>query len=50
MELLTQISNKKKLYIYDARPYLNSMANKFKGAGNGHINNYPNIDMKLFFA
>ncbi len=26
------------------------MANKFKGAGNGHINNYPNIDMEIIFC
>ena len=50
VELLTQISNKKKLYIYDARPYLNAMANKFKGAGYEHINNYPNIDMEIIFC
>jgi hypothetical protein len=48
--LLTLISNKKKLYIYDARPYLNAMANKFKGAGYENINNYPEIDIKLIFC
>ena len=50
VELLTQIANKKKLYVYDARPYLNAMANKFKGAGYEHINNYPNIDMEIIFC
>ena len=50
VELLTLISNKKKLFIYDARPYLNAMANKLKGAGYENINNYPNIDLELIFC
>ena len=50
VELLTQIANKKKLYVYDARPYLNAMANKIKGAGYEHINNYQNIDMEIIFC
>ena len=50
VELLTKISNKKKLLIYDARPYLNAMANKIKGAGYEHINNYPNIDIEIIFC
>ena len=50
MELLTFISNGKKLYIFDARPYLNAMANKLKGAGFENINNYPKIDIELIFC
>ena len=50
IELLTLISNNKKLYIYDARPYLNAMANKFKGAGYENINSYPNINIELIFC
>jgi len=50
VELLTQIANHKKLYIYDARPYLNAVINKVKGAGYEHINNYQNIDMEIIFC
>ena len=48
--LLTLISNNKKLFIYDARPYLNAMANKLKGAGYENTNNYPDIDIELTFC
>ena len=50
VELLTFISNGKKLYIFDARPYLNAIANKLKGAGFENINNYPKIDIELIFC
>ena len=50
IKLLNFIANNKKLYIYDARPYLNAMANKLKGAGFENINNYPDIDLDLIFC
>ena len=48
--LLTKIADKKKLFIYDARPYLNAYANKLKGAGFENVNNYPDIDLELIFC
>ena len=48
--LLSKISDKKKLYIYDARPFINAYANKLKGAGYENVNNYPDIDMELIFC
>ena len=48
---LTKIAqSSKKLIVYDARPYINAMANKIKGAGYENINNYPNIKMELIFC
>ena len=48
---LTKISERsKKLIVYDARPKLNAMANKFKGAGYENTNNYPNINMEVIFC
>ena len=48
--LLTKIANNQKLYIYDARPFINAYANKLKGAGYENINNYPDIEMELIFC
>ena len=43
-----------KLYIYDARPYLNAFANRFNGGGfenKKHYTNDPNsLDVELFFC
>ena len=50
ISLLSKISDKKKLYIYDARPFINAYANKLKGAGYENVNNYPDIDMELIFC
>ena len=50
VKLLTQIADTKKLFIYDARPYLAAYANKLKGAGFENINNYPKIDLELIFC
>ena len=48
---LTKIAERaKKLIVYDARPKLNAMANKFKGAGYENTNNYPNINMEVIFC
>ena len=48
---LTKISeSSKKLIVYDARPKLNAMANKLKGAGYENTNNYPNINMEVIFC
>ena len=48
---LTKIAqSSKKLIVYDARPYINAVANKIKGAGYENINNYPNIKMEIFFC
>ena len=49
--LLTKIAeSSKKLVVYDARPKLNAMANKLKGAGYENPNNYPNINMEVIFC
>ena len=49
--LLTKIAeSSKKLIVYDARPKLNAMANKLKGAGYENTNNYPNINMEVIFC
>ena len=45
---ITKISKKKKLYIYDCRPYLSAVANKLKGAGYENTENYRNSE--LFFC
>ena len=45
---ITKISKKKKLYIYDCRPYLSAVANKLKGAGYEDTGNYRNSE--LFFC
>ena len=37
-----------KLHIYDARPYLNALANSIKGAGFENSNNYENS--QIFFC
>ena len=51
IEFLTKISEaSKKLIVYDARPKLNAMANKLKGAGYENTNNYPNIKMEIVFC
>jgi protein tyrosine phosphatase len=36
-----------KLIIYDARPYLNAVANRMKGAGFENVDNYPNTEIKF---
>ena len=50
VKLLTKIADKKKLFIYDARPYLSAYANKLKGAGFENVNNYPKINLELIFC
>ena len=50
IKLLTKIADKKKLFIYDARPYLNAYANKLRGAGFENVNNYRDIDLELIFC
>ena len=51
VSFLTKISvSSKKLIVYDARPKLNAMANKLKGAGYENTNNYPNINMEVIFC
>jgi myotubularin-related protein 1/2 len=47
---LSKISNKQKLYIYDARPFINAYVNKFKGAGYENIDNYKDINIELIFC
>ena len=42
---IAKISDSKKAYIYDCRPYLSAMANKFKGAGFEDVENYPGVDI-----
>jgi myotubularin-related protein 1/2 len=37
----------RKLIIYDARPYLNAMVNRVKGAGYEIIENYPDTELKF---
>ena len=48
MNEIGEISNSKKLFIYDCRPYLAAMANKLKGAGHENTENYNNAE--LFFC
>jgi len=50
VKLLTQIADTKKLFIYDARPYLSAYANKLKGAGFENVNNYKDIELELIFC
>jgi len=50
VKLLTQIADTKKLFIYDARPYLAAYANKLKGAGFENVNNYKDIELELIFC
>ena len=51
VKLLTKIAEtSKKLLIYDARPKINAMANKLKGAGYENPSNYPDIDVKIIFC
>ncbi len=45
---ITKISKKKRLYIYDCRPYLSAVANKLKGAGYENTENYPGSE--IFFC
>ena len=49
--LLTKIAETtNELIVYDARPKLNAMANKLKGAGYENPSNYPNIKMDIIFC
>ena len=48
--LLSYISNFQKLYVFDARPKLNALANKFTGGGFENIDDYKNINMDLIFC
>ena len=48
MNQIGEISNSKKLFIYDCRPFLSAMANRLKGAGHENIDNYKNAE--LFFC
>ena len=45
---ITKISKKKRLYIYDCRPFLSAVANKLKGAGFENVENYPGSE--IFFC
>ena len=45
---IAKVSKVKKLYIYDCRPYLSAVANKFKGAGYENTENYPGSE--IFFC
>ena len=42
---ISKISDSKKTYIYDCRPYLSAMANKIKGAGFENVENYPGAEI-----
>ena len=42
---IAKISDTKKAYIYDCRPYLSAMANKLKGAGFENVENYPGTEI-----
>ena len=44
---ITKISKKKRLYIYDCRPYLSAVANKLKGAGYENKDHYHKINMEI---
>lgn len=48
--LFSKLANNQKLIIYDARPFINAYANKFKGAGYENVTDYKNIDVKLIFC
>ena len=48
--LFSKISNEQKLYVYDARPFKNAYANKFRGGGYENIDNYKNINVELIFC
>ena len=48
MNEIGELSNTKKLFIYDCRPYLYAMANRLKGAGHENTDNYN--DAELFFC
>ena len=48
MNEIGELSNSKKLFIYDCRPYLYAMANRLKGAGHENTDNYNNAE--LFFC
>ena len=48
MNQIGEISNTKKLFIFDCRPYLAAMANRLKGAGHENVDNYNNAE--IFFC
>ena len=48
--LLSNLSNFQKLYVFDARPKFNAMANKLKGGGFENLDDYKNIDIDLIFC
>ena len=48
--LMSKISNNQKLCVFDARPKLNAVANKFKGAGYEDISKYDKVNMELIFC
>jgi len=52
IELISRIADNTKLKIYDARPKLNAMANKLKGAGFENVEDYRNnkIDVDIEFC
>lgn len=51
VKLLTQISEVgKKLLVYDARPFLNAIANQLKGNGYENKKHYPKINMEVIFC
>jgi hypothetical protein len=52
IDLISRISDGTKLKVYDARPYINAMANKLKGAGFENVDDYKNnkIDIDLEFC
>ena len=52
IDLISRISDGTKLKVYDARPYINAMANKLKGAGFENVDDYKNnkIDVELIFC
>jgi protein tyrosine phosphatase len=46
--VLKKISDfSRKLIIYDARPYINAVANRMKGAGFENVDNYSNTEIKF---
>jgi protein tyrosine/serine phosphatase len=52
IDLISRISDGTKLKVYDARPYINAMANKLKGAGFENVDDYISnkIDVELIFC
>ncbi len=48
--LMEKIADNKKLFIYDARPYINAYSNKLKGAGTEIVKDYPKINLELIFC